>query len=131
MNEQERDAVLRVSAPRAQTSRERRDPSGLVEDVRANAFFGRPLPLRLRNFRPSVEDYFATLQGPRPYVLRLRSIDARKEAHERELEARWRQLARDEPDAQAFARLWTGERRGRRFPRGQRADRPAQPLVPG
>lgn len=106
MKEQQRDAILRESAPRAQTPRERRELEGLVEDVQANALRGLPLPLRLRNFRPSVEDYFASLSGPRPYVLRLRAIDALESAHAQQLEAQWRELAREEPDAPAFARRW-------------------------
>jgi hypothetical protein len=106
VKEQERDAILRESAPRAQTPRERRDLEGLVEDIRANALLGKPLPLRLRNFQPLVEDYFASLSGPRPYVLRLREIDALEEAHEHELEVRWRELAREESDPAAFARRW-------------------------
>lgn len=106
MKEQEREAILRESAPRAQTPRERRELAGLAEDVRSNALFGRPLPVRLRNFQPLVEDYFASLSGPRPYVLRLREIDALEEVHERELEGHWRALAREEPDARAFAQRW-------------------------
>jgi hypothetical protein len=106
VKEQERDAILRESAPRAQTPRERRDLEGLVEDIRANALLGKPLPLRLRNFQPLVEDYFASLSGPRPYVLRLREIDALEAHHERGLEEAWRRLAREEDDPGAFARRW-------------------------
>jgi hypothetical protein len=104
VTEQERDAILKASPRRAST---RPAPDAHLEDIRANAFFGRPLPLRLRNFQTSVEDYFVTLQGPRPYVLRLREIDARQQEHEHDLEARWHQLAHDEPDAETFAQRWT------------------------
>lgn len=98
--------MLRQGVPRPVTPRERRELEELAEDVRSNALLGKPLPLRLRNFTPTVEDYFVSLGGPLPFVVRLREIDALVEVHELELDRRWRALADEEPDPDAFARRW-------------------------
>ena len=72
----EREALLREDVPRVQTARERRQLEGVVEDLRSSPLRGRPLPLRLRNFRPAAEGYLASLGGPLPYMVRLREIEA-------------------------------------------------------
>ena len=72
MRPEDREAILREDAPRVQTARERRQLSGLEEDLRSSPLRSKPLPLRLRNFRPSAESYLASLGGPLPYMTRLR-----------------------------------------------------------
>lgn len=109
MRAEDRDAVLRQGLTRAVTPSARRELEGLEEDLRAIDLRGRPLPLRLRNFTPSVEDYFVSLGGPLPFVIRLREIDALEAAHERGLAERWQALAREEPDATRFAARWQAE----------------------
>jgi hypothetical protein len=111
----EREAILREDAPRAQTVRERRQLEGLVEDLRSSPLRGRALPLRLRNFRPAADGYLASLGGPLPYMLRLREIDALTDAHRCELESRWRALAAEVRDPEAFARRWRAEVAATRF----------------
>jgi hypothetical protein len=87
--------LLREHVPRVQTSRERRQLEGLDEDLRSSPLRGRPLPLRLRNFRPAAEGYLASLGGPRPYMLRLREIEAMIAQHELALEAERERLQSD------------------------------------
>lgn len=72
-----------VVAP--QTPRERRELSGLEQDLDGSPLAGRPLRLRLRMFRPSAEGYLASLGGPLPYMVRLREITAKTAAHEEAL----------------------------------------------
>lgn len=106
MRREDREAILRQGVVRPLTPRERRELDGLAQDVRANALRGRPLRLRLRNFTTTVEDYFVSLGGPLPFVIRLREIDSLVERHEQELALRWHELAAVEADADRFARRW-------------------------
>jgi len=101
----EREALLREDAPRVQTTRERRQVADVDEDLRSSPLRGRPLPLRLRNFRPAADGYLASLGGPLPYMLRLREIESMTAAHEAALaEARDRLAAEVSPDA--FTEAW-------------------------
>ena len=94
-----------VVAP--ETPRERRELSGLEEDVRDSPLAGRRLRLRLRPFRPSAEGYLASLGGPLPYMLRLREIAAKTAAHEEALAlARAELAAASDGNAERFARDW-------------------------
>jgi hypothetical protein len=102
---EEREAVLREDAPRVQTSRERRQLANLDEDLRSSPLRGEPLPLRLRNFRPDAEGYLASLGGPRPYMVRLREIEALTAEHESALAAAHAELA-GEVAPEQFASAW-------------------------
>ena len=93
MRQEERELLLREDAPRVQTARERRQLEGLDEDLRSSPLRGKPLPLRLRNFRPDAEGYLASLGGPLPYMVRLREIEALITAHEQALSAVHHRLA--------------------------------------
>jgi hypothetical protein len=105
---EERDALLREDAPRAQTARERRQLADLDEDLRSIPLRGAPLPLRLRNFRPDADRYLASLGGPLPYMARLREIETLTAAHEDALAAAYDRLTADvAPDA--FADAWRDE----------------------
>lgn len=90
-----------------ETPRQRRELEALEEDLRTIPLTGQPLPLRLRNFRPSAESYLASAGGPLAYMRRLREIELCLETHEHELEESWHALAREhERDASGFARAW-------------------------
>lgn len=108
MRPEERDALLREDAPRAQTARERRQLVDLDEDLRSMPLRGAPLPLRLRNFRPDADAYLASLGGPLPYMTRLREIEALTAAHESALGAARERIARAVPAA-LFADAWREE----------------------
>ena len=100
--------MLREDAPRAQTARERRELAELDEDLRSIPLRGKPLPLRLRNFRPDADSYLASLGGPLPYMTRLREIEALTAGHERALAAARERLAGATPAA-AFPDAWRAE----------------------
>jgi hypothetical protein len=99
VRQEERDALLREDAPRVQTARERRGLEGIREDLLSSPLRGRPLPLRLRNFRPAADGYLAALGGPLPYMLRLREIEAMTAAHESALAAAREELEAAVPSA--------------------------------
>lgn len=105
MRQDERESLLREDAPRAQTVRERRQLEGVDEDLRSSPLRGKPLPLRLRNFRPDADAYLASLGGPLPYMLRLREIEALIAAHEQALAAARERLASETPLEQ-FSEAW-------------------------
>ena len=100
----------RVGVVRPETPRERRERRQLEEDLRTIPLVGRPLPFRARLGRPSAETYLAATRGPLPYMLRLREIEQRTEAHEIELRNAWHALA-DEcgADRQRFRETWLQE----------------------
>jgi hypothetical protein len=108
VRQDEREALLREDVSRAQTARERRQLEGIREDLRASPLRGRPLPLRLRHFRLEADGYLAALGGPRPYMRRLREIEAMTEAHLQALAAARERLASEVPP-EGFAEAWTGE----------------------
>jgi len=105
MRQEERESILRESAPRAQTVRERRQLAGLEDDLSSSPLRGAPLPIRLRNFAPSAEGYLASLGGPLPYMQRLREIQRLTEAHEHALEAE-RQRCVAELPPEEVAETW-------------------------
>jgi hypothetical protein len=103
----ERDEILRQQVVLPQTPRERRDLAALQEELRSISLTGKPLPLRLRNFRTSAEAYLAATGGPLPYMLRLHEIELQIAAHEAALGEAWRETAATcEGDEHAFARRW-------------------------
>jgi hypothetical protein len=112
MERAERERILRQGVVKPETPRERRQREALAEDLASSPLTGKPLPLRLRNFRPSEGGYLAALGGPLPYMVRLREIDEQLAAHELALRREWGRLAAETPDAAAFARRWaeTAER---------------------
>jgi hypothetical protein len=103
----ERERILRQQVVRPQTLREKRELAALEEDLRSIALTGKPLPLRLRNFRPGPDAYLASAGGPLAYMRRLRAIESSIAEHEDELAEEWRALARElVGDAAGFARAW-------------------------
>jgi hypothetical protein len=98
-----------------ETPRQRRELAALEEELRSLPLRGKPLPLRVRNFRTSAEQYLASTGGPLPYMLRLHEIELQTADHEAQLRDAWRLLAADcsgIPDAfaerwQSVARSWS------------------------
>ena len=110
MEKAERDAILRQGIVRPETPRDRRERAALEEDRRSNPSRGKPLALRLRNFTPRADAYLAAARGPLHYMLRLRTIEQRREALEEALDERWRSLAAAcVGDDARFADVWTVE----------------------
>jgi hypothetical protein len=89
----ERDLIMRQGIVLPETPRDRRESAGVEEDLRAITLRGKPLPLRLRNFIPRADAYLAAGRGPLAYMLRLREIEQRTDAHEERLAEAWRALA--------------------------------------
>jgi hypothetical protein len=83
MERRERERIMRQGVVLPETPRDRRNLDGLEQDVRDSPLRGRPL--RLRSFRPDAGSYLASLDGPRPYMARLREIAALTAAHEQAL----------------------------------------------
>lgn len=93
-----------------ETPRERRERRELEEDLRTIPLTGKPLPIRARLGRPTAEAYLAATRGPLPYMLRLREIEQRTEAHELALWDAWRALAHEcDGDGERFRASWVGE----------------------
>src|SRR5688500_17302286 len=89
----ERDLILRQGVVLPETPRQRRERAALEDDLQTIALTGKPLPVRARHFRPTAEAYLVATRGPLPYMLRLREIEQRTEAHESTLRAEWLALA--------------------------------------
>src|ERR687898_622313 len=89
----ERDLILRQGVVLPETPRQRRERAALEDDLQTIALTGKPLPVRARHFRPTAEAYLVATRGPLPYMLRLREIEQRTEAHESMLRAEWLALA--------------------------------------
>jgi hypothetical protein len=103
----DRKAILGEGGVREANTREVRERTVLKSDLDGSPLLGRPLPRRLRNFRPSTELIVAAIGGPLPYMLRLREIEVQTEAHERALASQWRELAEAcAGNPHAFARRW-------------------------
>jgi hypothetical protein len=107
MEKAERDAILRQGIVLPETPPQRRERLALEEDLRAPDLRGRPLSLRLTNFRPLADAYLAAARGPLAYMLRLHEIEVQRARHEEELGEAWRELALDcDGDAARFEREW-------------------------
>ena len=109
MKREERELILKQGVVSPETPRDRREHDALAEDVRQSPLRGRPLRLRLRNFRPDGAGYLSALGGPLPFMVRLREITDQSAAHERRLEDAWRRLAATGLDGEAFAAAWSSE----------------------
>jgi hypothetical protein len=107
VDRRERDEIMRQQVVLPQTPRERRELAALDEELRSLTLTGKPLPVRLRNYRTSAEAYLAATGGPLPYMLRLHEIELQIAEHELALEGAWRELA-DElaGDDRGFSRRW-------------------------
>jgi hypothetical protein len=110
MEKAERGASMRQGVVLPETPRQRREKAALEEDIRSIPLTGKPLPIRIRNFRPSADSYLAAARGPLHYMLRLREIEAQSSAHKESLRAAWLTLAGAcAGDAARFRRRWRAE----------------------
>jgi hypothetical protein len=110
MKRAERELILRQGATRPETPRERRQQEALEQDLEGSPVKGRPLPLRLRNFRPTPDSYLASIGGPLPYMLRLVEIEKQVGLLEATLETTWRATAAEcDGDATRFENRWRAE----------------------
>jgi hypothetical protein len=105
MERKEREAILGEWGIREENPLERAGRGRLERDLEGSPLRGRPLPRRL-SLRPGADGYLLSLGGPLPYMQRLRAIEAETAAHERALEAAWRELAAAAPDDTTFERRW-------------------------
>jgi hypothetical protein len=106
----ERDRILRQQVVLPETPRQKRELAALEEDLRSMDITGKPLALRLRNFRSSPEAYLASAGGPLAYMRRLRDIELALAAHEADLAESWHALASEHRgDGTAFALAWRAE----------------------
>jgi hypothetical protein len=107
MKRAEREAIMRQGVVLPETPRQRRERAALDEDLQAIALTGRPLPVRARHFRPTADAYLVATRGPLPYMLRLREIEQRTDAHQSALREEWHELAAEcAGDAARFRRAW-------------------------
>lgn len=107
MRKAERERILRQGVVLPETPRDRRQREALAQDLEGSPVVGRPLPLRLRNFRPAADSYLASLGGPLAYMVRLRQIDELTRGHEAALREAWQVLQEECGDDHAvFARRW-------------------------
>jgi hypothetical protein len=103
----EREAIMRQGVTLPETPRERSQLVGLAADLEGSPIAGRPLRVRLRNFRPSADSYLASLGGPLAYMVRLRRIARLTDEHASALASAWHELARGcAGDGAAFEVRW-------------------------
>lgn len=92
---------IRDVTPPSQAERSR-----LARESELNPLTGRPLPRRIRRFRPDADRYLASLGGPLPYMLRLRQIDDAIEAHAEQLAAAYDEHGGDAAAWRRLAAAW-------------------------
>ena len=98
---------MRQGVSRPETPRDRADREALEEDLLGSPVAGKPLPQRLRNFRPGADAAIRALGGPVAWMRRLRMIELLIEEHEQRLLEAWIDLRAAHPDDDEFARAWT------------------------
>jgi hypothetical protein len=106
MDPREAKAIMSQGAIRPETARDREERRLLEAELAVSPVKGKPLQQRLRNFRPGADSAIRALGGPTAWMRRLRTIENELARHEAELDARWREVAGEAPDADAFARAW-------------------------
>ncbi len=106
MKRAERELIMKQGVVLPETPRTRRDRTELEEDIRDAGLRGRPLRLRLRNFRPAADGYLSALGGPLPFMIRLRKITELVADHERRLGEAWSELVASGLGADTFADAW-------------------------
>jgi hypothetical protein len=106
VDRRERERIMREGGVGASSTIERADARRLAEDLEGSPLRGKPIPRRLRNFRPGVDSYVASLGGPLPYMQRLRELERATERHEARLAEAWNVLAVSYAEGGEFARRW-------------------------
>ncbi len=93
--------------PHGPGARERALMRKLDADLEGSPVRGKPLPRRLRNFRPVAERYAVSIAGPPAYVRRLKAIEVETAEHEARLAEAYEELgSRHRRDPAGFARAW-------------------------
>ncbi len=98
--------IMNQGATRPETARDRAERRVLEADLADSPVTGKPLRLRLRNFRPDAESAVRALGGPTIWMRRLLAIEEALDQHERQLEEAWRELAAEASHPAAFAARW-------------------------
>lgn len=107
MERWERERILGEWGVRAGTVRSEAERRSLERELEDSPLRGRRLRQRLRNFRPEADSYVASMGGPLPYMVRLRTIHEEVEEHERRLAEAWQELAHECcGDDAAFRSRW-------------------------
>jgi hypothetical protein len=106
MDPREAKAIMSQGAIRPETARDREERRLLEAELAVSPVKGKPLEQRLRNFRPGADSAIRALGGPTVWMRRLRTIENEVERHEALLDERWRELAAEAADADAFGRAW-------------------------
>ena len=114
MSPEERKSLPLEDARRVRTEREPSQFEAVARDVGSSPLRGKPLPLRLRNFRPEADAYLASAGGPLPYMQRLREIERLTAEHEATLRDEHERLAVASSEAD-FAEAWRLVAESRRF----------------
>jgi hypothetical protein len=108
----DRERYLRQGVVLPETPLERRRQEALEDDLRSIPLRGRPLQLRLRNFRSSADAYLESVGGPRPYMLRLRSIEDEVARQDKALEHERESLAAEYvSQPETFSQRWRARAR--------------------
>jgi len=116
MKRSEREAIMWQGVSRAETARDREQRRALEEDVHESPLAGKPLPRRLRNFRPDAGAMLQALGGPPAWMRRLRRIELAIEEHERNLADAYLALHEAlEDDPAGFGPAWRAFAAGWRF----------------
>jgi hypothetical protein len=98
------EEILGEWGVRDMTPEQVRERERLEVDTPDNPHKGKPIRRRLRNFKPEADTYVTSLGGPRPYMQRLRQIEADTERHLERLAEAYAEA----PDAETWRR--TAER---------------------
>jgi hypothetical protein len=106
MDPREAKAIMSQGAIRPETARDREERRLLNAELAVSLVKGKPLPQRLRNFRPGADSAIRALGGPTMWMRRLRTIEEELERHAAGLGECWLTLATETADAEAFAREW-------------------------
>ncbi len=115
MKRWERERILGEWGVRDGSARDQLERRQLEQNA-DGGLAGRPLRQRLRNFRPDVDRYVASLGGPLPYMVRLRRIHAETATHVARIEERWLEVAAEcRGDAALFAHRWRAVAAGWNF----------------
>jgi hypothetical protein len=107
VHRKEREQILGEWGIREPSAREQREGAQLDQELEGSPLKGKRLRGRMRNFRPAVDRYVASLGGPLAYMQRLRQIELETEQHEQKLAQAWQELAETcDGDGAAFAGGW-------------------------
>jgi hypothetical protein len=107
VHRKEREQILGEWGLREPSAREQSEGAQLDQDLEGSPLKGKRLRGRMRNFRPALDRYVASLGGPLAYMQRLRQIELETEQHEQNLAEAWRELAEAcAGDAAEFSHRW-------------------------